>query len=131
MNKRRQGLSRREYGRHAGISAAYVSKMVGDGKISLLPDGSIDARAADAQRAQRTIVGRGQRRIQMRQGSPTGGRNSFPVCTGCGEGYGLIDARACGSPDPERFCSKECVRDVSDGLSVAQIRRKIKSESCA
>jgi hypothetical protein len=124
MISRRRGLSRREYGRHAGISAAYVSKMVADRKIPILPDGSIDARAADASRAQRTRVGKGQRRLglQATTESPTA------CCAGCGATYNIAGARSWDSPDAKRFCCAQCCRDVAAGLSIAQIRRKIARE---
>jgi hypothetical protein len=134
MLKKRQGLSRREYGRHAGISAAYVSALVADAKIPTLPDGSLDAASCDAARARNTVQGRGQRRLQRqaaRQGYPTGARNSFPECMGCRERYSVLDAKACGSPNAEKFCSQACAIDAAAGLTVAQIRRRVNREARA
>src|ERR1035441_4292775 len=88
MIRKLQGLSNREYGRHAGVSAPYVQKLVAGGKIPCLADGSLDPVACDAARARNTIVGRGQRR--QRQGSPSGGRNSFLECIACGDSFGVI-----------------------------------------
>ena len=41
------GLSRRAYGRHRGVSLAAVQKALRAGRITLLPDGTIDPEAAD------------------------------------------------------------------------------------
>jgi hypothetical protein len=132
MNKRRQGMSRRQYGKHAGTSAAYVSKLIAKGKLPVLPDGSLNAAACDLARAANTNMYRGERRRQRqaaREGEPTGARNSFPDCLACGESYSVIDAKACGSPNVERFCSGQCAFDAAAGLSVSQVRRKIARES--
>jgi hypothetical protein len=131
MAKKRRGLSRREYGRHAGISAAYVSALVADSKIPTLPDGSLDAVACDAARARNTDAGRYRRRQGARQGSPTGYRNSFIECDACGDSYGLIDARACGSPNAVKYCTPACAADAAAGLTRAQVRRRISRESRA
>jgi hypothetical protein len=129
MNKRRQGFSNREYARHAGVSAPYVQKLVAAGKIPCLPDGSIDARVADAARAQRTRVGKGQRRRRRLQGITELPTASSAVCSGCGETFSVATARAYGSPDASKFCSKECCNDVAAGLSRATIRRRIFAEA--
>ena len=126
MINRRQGLSRREYGRHAGISAAYVSKLVGDKKIPLLPDGSIDARVADAARARNTIVGRGQRRLRRNAPESIG---SCSDCHACGEVYSTAIAGYYGAKNASRYCSEQCERDAAAGLTRAQVRRKIHREA--
>ena len=41
------GLSRRAYGRHRGVSLAAVQKALRAGRITLLPDGTIDPEASD------------------------------------------------------------------------------------
>ena len=64
MNKLRQGLSRRGYAVHAGISHVYVCKLIERGKIPVLGDGSLDPVACDNARASNTVQGRGQRRLQ-------------------------------------------------------------------
>ena len=43
------GISIRAYGRHRGVSDTAVRKAIKAGRISTLPDGTIDAEAADAQ----------------------------------------------------------------------------------
>ncbi len=48
------GLSIRAYARHRGVSHVAVKKAIDTGRISQLPDGTIDAMAADAQWAANT-----------------------------------------------------------------------------
>ena len=43
------GLSIRAYARHRGVSHVAVKKAIDTGRISTLPDGTIDPNAADAQ----------------------------------------------------------------------------------
>jgi hypothetical protein len=50
----RAGLSEREYAAHAGISRGAVQKARASGRLVLYPDGSINAAASDARRAQAT-----------------------------------------------------------------------------
>ena len=128
MINRRQGLSRREYGRHAGISAAYVSKLVGDAKIPTLSDGSLDPVACDAARARNTIVGRGQRRLRRNAPESIGSR---PACDACGELYSVPVSRYYGTQNPACYCSRECESDAAAGLSRTAIRRRISRESYA
>ncbi len=49
------GLSIRAYARHRGVSHVAVKKAIDTGRISALPDGTIDPEAADAQWAQNTL----------------------------------------------------------------------------
>jgi hypothetical protein len=124
MNSKRQGLSNRGYAEHARVSAAYVQKLVTAGKIPTLRDGSLDPRVCDAMRAKRTRVGRGKRRrgVQCIPDSLTG---SYGMCQGCGEYFSIVTARDYGSPDPQRFCTRECCNDAASGLSIAQVRRRM------
>src|SRR5512147_28887 len=59
----RAGLSEREYAAHAGVSRGAVQKARASGRLVLHADGSIDAAASDARRAQATdpAMQRGQR----------------------------------------------------------------------
>ena len=50
----RVGMSEREYAAHAGISRGAVQKARASGRLMLHADGSIDAAASDARRAQAT-----------------------------------------------------------------------------
>ena len=50
----RAGMSEREYAAHAGISRGAVQKARASGRLVLHADGSIDAAASDARRAQAT-----------------------------------------------------------------------------
>ena len=50
----RVGISEREYAAHAGISRGAVQKARASGRLMLHADGSIDAAASDARRAQAT-----------------------------------------------------------------------------
>ena len=131
MIKKKRGISLRSYSRLAGVSLAYVQKMLLRGKISSLPDGSLDLEACDRARARNTVQGRGQRRHAARQGSPTGYRNSSLQCDARGDSYGLIDARACGSPNAVKYCTPACAADAAAGLTRAQVRRRISRESRA
>ena len=49
------GVSIRAYARHRGVSHVAVKKAIDTGRISPLPDGTIDPIAADAQWAQNTL----------------------------------------------------------------------------
>jgi hypothetical protein len=49
-----QGMSERQYAAHAGVSRGAVQKARAAGRLVLLPDGSIDARASDIRRAAAT-----------------------------------------------------------------------------
>ena len=49
------GLSIRAYARHRGVSHVAVKKAIDTGRITALPDGTIDPEAADAQWAQNTL----------------------------------------------------------------------------
>ena len=50
----RAGMSEREYAAHAGVSRGAVQKARASGRLVLHADGSIDADASDARRAQAT-----------------------------------------------------------------------------
>ena len=52
------GLSIRAYARHRGVSHVAVKKAIDTGRITPLPDGTIDPEAADAQWAQNTLLTR-------------------------------------------------------------------------
>jgi hypothetical protein len=54
----RAGMSERAYAAHAGISRGAVQKARVSGRLVLHPDGSIDAAASDARRAQATDPGK-------------------------------------------------------------------------
>ena len=54
MTAQRHGMSERAYARHAGISRGAVQKARQSGRLVLHPDGSIDAAASDARRAEAT-----------------------------------------------------------------------------
>jgi hypothetical protein len=58
MTARRLGMSEREYAAHAGISRGAVQKARASGRLVLHADGSIDAAASDARRAQATDPGK-------------------------------------------------------------------------
>lgn len=49
------GLSIRAYARHRGVSHVAVKKAIDTGRITQLPDGTLDPDAADAQWAQNTL----------------------------------------------------------------------------
>ena len=53
------GLSIRAYARHRGVSHVAVKKAIDTGRITALPDGTIDPETADAQWAQNTLQPRG------------------------------------------------------------------------
>jgi hypothetical protein len=125
MNRKKQrGLSQRKYAAHAGVALSYIQKLLNQGKLPVLADGSLDPAACDAARARNTVVGRGRRRLQGITLTA-----SSAVCSGCGETFSIATARAYGSPDASKFCSKECCNDVAAGLSRATIRRRIFAEA--
>lgn len=49
------GLSIRAYARHRGVSHVAVKKAIDTGRITALPDGTIDPDTADVQWAQNTL----------------------------------------------------------------------------
>ena len=49
-----EGMSERQYAAHAGLSRGAIQKAKATGRLVLLPDGSIDAPASDARRAETT-----------------------------------------------------------------------------
>jgi hypothetical protein len=68
MTLQRHGMSEREYAAHAGISRGAVQKARTSGRLVLHADGSIDAAASDARRAQATdpAMQRGRQRSPLR-----------------------------------------------------------------
>jgi hypothetical protein len=125
MATRQQGVSLRQYAKHAGCSLTYIQRLLAQGKIKALPDGTLDQRLCDAYRAQNTCVGKGQRRRGLKDTTNA----STASCSGCGEAYNIAGATAGDSPDPKRFCCRQCCNDVAAGLSRAAIRRRISRES--
>ncbi|MEI2453069.1 elements of external origin [Lysobacter firmicutimachus] len=87
------GISIRAYGRHRGVSDTAVRKAIATGRISALPDGTIDAACADAEwdanttkaelaesraaprPARARAAARGEETIAAPSGAPTG--NSY------------------------------------------------------
>jgi hypothetical protein len=55
LKKVTMGLSIRAYARHRGVSHVAVKKAIDTGRITALPDGTIDPDAADTQWAQNTL----------------------------------------------------------------------------
>jgi hypothetical protein len=55
LKKVTMGLSIRAYARHRGVSHVAVKKAIDTGRITALPDGTIDPDAADVQWAQNTL----------------------------------------------------------------------------
>src|SRR5512134_962654 len=68
MTLERLGMSERAYAAHAGISRGAVQKARASGRLVLHADGSIDAAASDARRAQATdpAMQRGRQRSPLR-----------------------------------------------------------------
>lgn len=64
MTSHRHGMSEREYAAHAGVSRGAVQKARASGRLVLHADGSIDAVASDARRAQATDPSMQRRRQQ-------------------------------------------------------------------
>ena len=58
MSSHRHGMSERQYAQHAGISRGAVQKARASGRLMLHADGSINAAASDARRAQTTDPGK-------------------------------------------------------------------------
>ena len=127
MNKRSEGMSMRKYAQRAGCSLTYIEKLVRQGKIPRLADGSLDAATCDRAREKNTNMARGERRRQ-RQAARAGLSADFfemATCAGCSETYRVSEAERCGSPDVNQFCTAECAQDAQAGLTAEQIRRKI------
>jgi len=123
------GISQRAYARRAGVSSAYVNKLVKHGKLPLLPDGSLDAAACDVARAKHTNVAIGilRKRWQAAKNRPMPKQaQAWLRCEGCAEQYRVAEAgnSTQASPDPQRFCCDLCASDHAAGLSARQIRRK-------
>ncbi len=120
-------MTQKEYAEHIDRSQQYVSKLITEGKIPTLRDGSIDPDAADAARARNTNLFRGEirhRRRKARQRAPQPQQlrtGAVPVCQGCGDHYIERFSRNELTPNPTRFCSPSCQQDVKDGLTRKQI----------
>jgi hypothetical protein len=127
MAKKQQGISQRAYAKLAGIRPSYVQRLVAEGKLPTLSDGSLDRQACDEARKRTTVVGKGQRRWSRRHGTGRTADERFRrfACLGCGENVSVDASRDAASPDPERFCTPKCAEDVAAGLTRAQIRRKV------
>jgi hypothetical protein len=129
MNKARSGISQRAYARHAGVSGPYVAKLIKQGKLPTLPDGSLDSVACDVARSRNTNVIEGilrkRRRAALNRLMPKQAQ-AWLRCAGCGEQYRPSEAANSTqrSPDPSRYCCDLCGTDAAAGLSKAQIRRK-------
>lgn len=77
-----QGLSERQYAEQIGRSRPAVQKMKRAGKLVLFPDGSINAAASDARRAENTDPaqerGNGPPAAQAATGDPGGDAEALP-----------------------------------------------------
>jgi hypothetical protein len=129
MNKARLGLSQRGYAKHAGVTGPYVAKLIKQGKLPTLADGSLDAVACDAARSRNTNVVKGilRKRRQAARNRPAPKQaQAWLRCVACGEQYRVAEAgnSTQASPDPQRFCCDLCASDHAAGLSARQIRRK-------
>ncbi len=84
------GLSIRAYARHRGVSHVAVKKAIDTGRITALPDGTIDPDAADAQWAQNTLQPR--RAAAPEKVSTTKARPATATETATGEATPQRDA---------------------------------------
>src|SRR5512146_1097811 len=68
LDRGRAGMSERAYAAHAGISRGAVQKARASGRVVLYADGSINAAASDARRAQATdpSMQRGRHQLSLR-----------------------------------------------------------------
>jgi hypothetical protein len=92
------GLSIRAYARHRGVSHVAVKKAIDAGRITTLPDGTLDPEQADAQWARNTVQPRstGTPKASPRTRAPEEGAASLPPTLGSGLGTGgvtLLQAR--------------------------------------
>jgi hypothetical protein len=130
MPKGKQGLSLRGYAKHAGVALSYIQRLIKAGKVPSLPDGTLDLRVCDAFRASRTNMQLGEirrSRRAAREKRRSTDSTGHSTCVGCGENYRVSDARGWGSPDPSKFCTRECCADVRVGLTVSQIKQKVRA----
>jgi hypothetical protein len=88
------GLSIRAYARHRGVSHVAVKKAIDTGRITPLPDGTIDPEQADAQWAKNTVHPRtaAPPKASPRARAPEEGGASLPAGLGSG-GATLLQAR--------------------------------------
>lgn len=92
------GLSIRAYARHRGVSHVAVKKAIDTGRITPLPDGTLDPEQADAQWARNTVQPRtaASSKASPRTRAPQEGSASLPTNLGTGLGTGgatLLQAR--------------------------------------
>lgn len=92
------GLSIRAYARHRGVSHVAVKKAIDTGRITMLPDGTLDPEQADAQWAKNTVSARstGTAKASSRPRTPDEGATSLPPSLGAALGTGgttLLQAR--------------------------------------
>lgn len=113
------GISQRAYAEQIGVHHSYVAKMIRRGAIPVLPDGSIDPKAADEGRAKYTRVGKGQRKWQRRHPEPEAAA-ARPPCP-CGYEFLSVDP-------PGKFCCDFCAQDAAEGYTPKEMRDRRENE---
>jgi hypothetical protein len=123
MKKAKLGISKRAYARRANVDHAYVMRLCKEGKLPVLPDGTLDPVACDRARAQNTQVGGGPLRSvhQVIRQQP---EDPVCICLQCGGRFRFsVAVRVGRSPDGLRFCSDDCAGDAAAAQSRVQTRR--------
>ena len=72
-----QGMSERDFAAHAGLSRGAIQKAKRNGRLALFADGSIDAAASDARRAETTDPDQQQRPVGKTTLSGPGENRSY------------------------------------------------------
>ena len=83
-----EGLSERAYAAHAGLSRGAVQKARKTGRLVLYPDGSINAAASDARRAEMTDPDQ-----QHRSAGGVGNGDTAGAVSGPGDSASYLKAR--------------------------------------
>lgn len=120
----KQGKSIRSIATEWGCSHSYVVRFLKRAGLGPFPDGSYDGDEAARLRKRYTIVGRGQRRYERRQGRAVRRGVAALTCDACGALYRREMSMKLATPHPERFCCSDCEADVEQGLTAKQIRRR-------
>ena len=76
-----EGLSERQYAARVGLSRGAIQKAKAAGRLVLHADGSIDAAASDARRAEATDPSKTRKAARSRSASPCRRRPSRPSAT--------------------------------------------------
>jgi hypothetical protein len=129
---KRQGLSARAYAQRRGVSHTAVGKAIRTGRITLLPDGSIDPAAADRQWAANTDETKSSnsvsgsprhRRDPAQPPAPAGGDAPALPTNGDGSGSGYTKNRTAREGYTALLTKLKYEREAGESVKVGDVRQ--------